>query len=225
MDSWGTVVWVVARAGGWTAYLLLTLSVVVGLALRQRWQSGRWPRLINSEVHNYVTLLATIFVGVHVLAVWIDPFTRFSLNEVLIPFISHYSSLWMGLGIVGLYLAIAVGISTWVRPLIGYTLWQRLHVLTLLTYGLVTLHGIALGTDSRGWWAILLYATSILIVIILLVSRLLTALPSSTRAHPVIVGVVLAALFVTTIWAILGPLQPSWSPSNGTTRPVATAAP
>jgi cytochrome b561 len=86
---WQTVTWDVARAGGFTAYVLLTLAVVAGLALSTKLQSpSRWPRLLNSELHNFLTLLSTIFVGVHVLAVWVDPFTHFGWNEVFIPFVS-----------------------------------------------------------------------------------------------------------------------------------------
>src|SRR5260370_6864525 len=88
---WETVTWDVARAGGFTAYILLTLAVVVGLALSTQFQSpSRWPRLINSELHNFLTLLSTLFLGVHVLAVIADPFTHFGLNELLIPLPSHY---------------------------------------------------------------------------------------------------------------------------------------
>src|SRR2546426_653761 len=93
---WQTVSWDVARAGGFTAYVLLTLSVVVGLALSTRLQSpSRWPRLLNSELHNFLTLLSTIFLGVHVLAVVVDPFTHFGWNEILIPLASHYRTVWM----------------------------------------------------------------------------------------------------------------------------------
>src|SRR5215831_19142441 len=77
MSVWEAITWDVARAGGFTAYILLTLAVALGLALTLQIQSSRWPRLINSELHNYLTLLSLVFVGVHVLAVWVDPFTRF----------------------------------------------------------------------------------------------------------------------------------------------------
>jgi hypothetical protein len=101
---WESVTWNIARAGGFTSYIMLALSVIVGLALSTQLQSPRrWPRLINSELHNFLTLLGTIFLGVHILAVWLDPFTHFGWNELLIPLASHYRPVWMALGIVGLY--------------------------------------------------------------------------------------------------------------------------
>src|SRR5258708_1212985 len=158
---WSEVIWTIARAGGFTAYLLITLSVVVGLALSIQLQSPiRWPRLINSELHNFLSLLGLIFTIVHVLAVWIDPFTSFGCSEVFIPLVSHYRTIGVALGITALYLGIAIGISTWLRPRIGYQWWRRLHVLTLLIFALVTIHGIVTGSNSNTWWAIGMYSVS-----------------------------------------------------------------
>ncbi|HKF37541.1 MAG TPA: ferric reductase-like transmembrane domain-containing protein [Ktedonobacteraceae bacterium] len=162
---WETVTWDVARAGGFTAYVLLTLAVVVGLALSTQLQSpSRWPRLINSELHNFLTLLSTIFLGVHVLAVVVDPFTHFGWTEILIPLASHYRPEWMALGIVGLYLGIAIGISTLLRKRIGYKWWRRLHVLTLGIFALAAIHGLGTGSDTQTWWALGIYLVSLVLV-------------------------------------------------------------
>jgi predicted ferric reductase len=169
---WETVTWDVARAGGFTAYVLLTLAVVVGLALSTQLQSpSRWPRLLNSELHNFLMLLSTIFLGVHVLAVVVDPFTHFGWNEILIPLASHYRAEWMALGIVGLYLGIAIGISTLLRKHIGYSWWRRLHVLTLGIFALAAIHGIGTGSDTQTWWALGIYLVSIILVGALLCRR------------------------------------------------------
>src|SRR5438874_9579392 len=186
---WETVTWDVARAGGFTAYVLLTLAVVVGLALSTQIQSpSRWPRLLNSELHNFLTLLSTIFLGVHVLAVWIDPFTHFGWKEVLIPLASHYRPVWMALGIVGLYLGIAIGISTLLRKRIGYSWWRRLHVLTLGIFALATIHGIGTGSDTQTWWALGIYLVSIALVGSLLYRRVFSSKGKRKHApaHPAI---------------------------------------
>ena len=175
---WGTVTWDVARTGGLTAYVLLMLSVIIGLVLTLQWQSPRWwPRIVNSEMHNYLSLLSLVFTVVHVLAIWIDPFTHFGWNEIFIPFVTKYQTLDMALGIVALYLGIAVGISTWLRSKIGYQWWRRFHIVTLLVYALVTIHSITIGSDTRTWWALGLYAGSSILVGVLLVIRLLKPVP------------------------------------------------
>lgn len=211
MSIWQMVTWDIARAGGFTAFGLLTLSVAIGLALTLHIQSARWPRIINSELHNFVTLLALVFTGVHVLAVWIDPFTKFGWNEVFIPFASHYRPLWMALGIVAFYTGIAIGISTWLRPYIGYTLWRRLHVLTLLLYALVVVHGIATGSDTRTMWGAAIYAGSVLLIGTLLLVRLMKPATAKDHAHPVMALVVIVVVAVGTFWALHGPMQPGWN--------------
>jgi len=230
---WQTVTWDVARAGGFTAFGLLTLSVAIGLALTLHLQSPRWPRIINSELHNFLSLLALIFTGVHILAVWIDPFTNFGWNEVFIPFVSHYRPLWMALGIVAFYIGIAIGISTWLRPHIGYNWWRRLHVFTLLLYGLVVVHGIATGSDTRTLWGAAIYAISVLLVGTLLWIRLSKPVSAKSRAHPVLAIAVVVAVAFGTIWAMVGPFQPGWNAvanggngsGSGSTSSKALAAP
>ena len=182
---WETITWNVARTGGFTAYILLTISVALGLALTMHWQTPRWPRIINNELHNFLTLLALIFTGIHVLAVTLDPFTHFGLNEILLPFVSHYRPVWMAFGIVALYLGLAIGLSTWIRPLIGYKWWRRLHVLTLLIFALVTVHGIATGSDTRTWWGAGIYAVSVLVVGSLLWLRLHKPAKAQSKRHRV----------------------------------------
>jgi hypothetical protein len=219
MSIWQTVTWNVARTGGFTAYVLLTLAVAVGLALTMQLQSpSHWPRLLNSELHNFLTLLSVVFVGVHILAVWIDPFTRFGWSEVFIPFVSHYRAIWMATGILALYLGIAIGISTWLRPLIGYTWWRRLHFMTLSVYALVTIHGIATGSDTQTWWGLAIYAGSIALVGGLLCWRLLVPVNERSRRHPVIASLVGLTILAGLIFTVAGPLRPGWNAlANGVT--------
>ena len=180
---WQSITWDIARAGGFTAYILLTLAVIVGLALSTQIQSpSRWPRLLNSELHNFLTLISTIFLVVHILATWVDPFTRFSWNEILIPLTSHYRPAWMAFGIVALYLGIAIGISTWLRPHIGYKLWRQLHVLTLGVFALATIHGLGTGSDTQTSWAMGIYLVSTILVALLLCRRLFLSKRKSKKA-------------------------------------------
>ncbi len=219
MSIWQTVTWNVARTGGFTAYILLTLAVAIGLALTMHLQSpSYWPRLINSELHNFVTLLSVVFVGIHILAVWVDPFTRFGWNEVFIPLASHYRATWMALGIIALYMGIAIGLSTWLRPMIGYAWWRRLHVLTLVVYGLVTVHGIATGSDTQTWWGLVIYGGSIALVGGLLLWRLLVPVNDRARSHPVMATLVGLVILGGLIFTLAGPLRPGWNAlANGAT--------
>lgn len=173
-NAWSSFDWTIARAGGFTALLLLTLAVASGLAMSVQWQSSsKWPRIINNALHNFLTLMSTIFVGLHILTLWIDPFTHFNWYEMFIPLTSSYRPLWTAFGIIGLYLGIAIGISTLLRSRIGYRWWRRLHVFTILIYTLVIIHGITSGSDTTTWWGYGIYTLCILTVCPFLVLRLI----------------------------------------------------
>ena len=49
--------WFVARASGAVALLLLTLSVLLGIAVGARWRTPGWPRWMSAELHRLVALL------------------------------------------------------------------------------------------------------------------------------------------------------------------------
>jgi Ferric reductase like transmembrane component len=224
MSGWNAVTWETARAGGLISYVLLTAAVSLGLVLRNRWQSTRWPRLITNELHGYVSLLALVFIAVHVSAVAIDPFTHFGLTAVLLPFASHYRPLWMGLGIVALYLLLAVWVSTRLRTRIGHRLWRQIHLLAFGVYGAATLHGLGTGSDTRTLWAVALYTTSVLLVATLLAVRLLAPSGRDARPRPLVAGAAAAVVLVAAAWAASGPLARGWSTRAGGTAHRAAAA-
>ena len=211
MSLWSSVTWDVARAGGLTAYVLLTLSVILGLLLSVRWQSTRWPRLITNDLHRYLTLLSLVFVAVHGLASLLDPFMQFSLSEILVPLMSHYRPVWMALGIVAGYLGVALWLSTELRPWIGYTTWRRLHGLTFAVYALATVHGLATGSDSRTPWALALYAGSVMVVGTLLGYRLLTPIGARGKAYPNLATLLALVIVGGALWTASGPARSGWN--------------
>ncbi len=204
-----TIAWDVARVGGILAYLLLTASVAIGIALSLGWRSPRWTRFVTSELHRFVSLVALVFTAIHTVAVAVDPFIGFTPAEVLIPMLSHYRPVWVALGIVSAYLLVAVYLSERIRPHVGYQWWRRFHYLSFVAFVLALVHGVATGSDTRAPWAILLYAGSIVLVGALLVARLLPT--EGSRRHPVVAAVCGSALVYGIVWASAGPLQPGWN--------------
>lgn len=211
MNIWGTITWDIARSGGFMSYILLTISVVIGLMLSLKWQTVQWPRMINSAMHNYITLISAIFMVVHVIAVTIDPFTKFGLNEVLIPFISHYRPTWIAYGILSLYLGIAIGISTLLRSRIGYKTWRAIHVSTILIFAMATVHGLGTGSDTQTSWAMAIYGVSTLLVGSLTILRFMRPLNAQGKAHPVLASFTALGILAGVFWASAGPARAGWN--------------
>ena len=215
MTTWSAVTWDTARAGGFAAYILLSLAVSVGLVLRNRWQTPKWPRLITNELHGYLSLLALVFIVVHVLAVLVDPFTHFGLAEVLVPLVSHYRPVWMGLGIVALYLLLAVWVSSRLRRASDTSTWRRIHVLAYGVYVAATIHGLGTGSDTRSG-----LGTDALRVQRRPrrgADRASAARPRGpgSGARPVLAALASAVIVSVAIWALVGPLAAHWGARAG----------
>ncbi len=204
-----TLTWEVARVGGMVAYVLATASVVLGLLLSLGVRSQRWPRFITNDLHRFLSVLTLIFVAIHTAAVLIDPFTAFTPAEVLVPFAAHYRPLWIALGIVSGYLAIAVWASEYVRGRIGYAWWRRFHYLAFAVFALGALHGVGTGSDTREWWGLATYGVTIGVVVFLIGWRLVRALAPGWRDAAV--GALAIVHAAAAIFILVGPAQAGWN--------------
>lgn len=204
-----TLTWEVARVGGLVAYVLLTASVALGLLLSLKVNSERWPRFITNGLHQFVTLVALVFTGIHSLAVLLDPFTGFTPAEVLVPLVAHYRPLWIAMGIAAAYLLVAVWASEYVRGWVGYAWWRRFHYLSFAVFLLGTLHGLGTGSDTAQPWALAMYGVAGGLVTLLLAWRLVSAIPG--MAGEVGVYAVGVAFLGIAAFTVFGPMQPGWN--------------
>jgi ferric reductase like protein len=147
--------------------------------------------------------------------VLVDPFTRFGLAEVLVPFVSHYRPVWMGLGIVSLYLLLAVWLTSRLRTRIGYETWRRIHVLAYGVYAAATIHGLGTGSDTRSLWAPIVYASSVAVVGGLAARRLLVPAARGQRRRPVLAAVGGGVMLLAATWAVAGPFAAHWGARAG----------
>jgi sulfoxide reductase heme-binding subunit YedZ len=146
--------WLLARAAGLTAYVLLTLSVLAGLVVKSR-PFGRALRTASvTDVHRFLTLLGLGAVAVHGLALVLDQTVRMPFAALFVPLLSGYRPAAVAVGVIAAELAALITVSFSVRRLIGARMWRRLHWATYLVFALATVHGLAAGTDV---WARPLY--------------------------------------------------------------------
>ena len=148
----GPTVWYLMRASGLAALATLAATVLIGLALRVRLWKERLERWRVYDVHLTVSVLTGVFLGTHLLLVFLDRIVPFSLADILIPLHDSYQPIWIAAGILGFYLLLVVWGSSLVRSKIGYSLWRQLHPLALLALGLVMLHALFAGTDGPQIW-------------------------------------------------------------------------
>ncbi len=174
--------WYVTRAAGVVAYLLLWLSTVWGLAVSSKIFDPLLERFFTYDTHQFLSLLAIGFSVLHVGVLLADRYLPFSLAQVLVPFVAPYRPLWVGFGVIGLYLLLLVSVTFYIRQRIGYRAFHVIHYASLLAYVGITVHGLMAGTDSPLWTSLVMYGGTALSVVFLFVYRLTIALLDSKRA-------------------------------------------
>ncbi len=140
--------WYVTRAAGIVAYLLLWFSTVLGLAVTSKFLDRLLDRMFTYDFHQFISLLSIGFVLLHVIVLLVDRYLPYTVWQVLIPFLSPYRPFWVGLGVIAFYLTLLVTITFYIRSRIGMKAFRAIHILSLLGYLGVTLHGLYAGTDA-----------------------------------------------------------------------------
>jgi methionine sulfoxide reductase heme-binding subunit len=166
-----TTLWYATRASGIVALVLLTTTMVLGLATTNRARARNWPGYAQQEIHRRISLISMVFLGIHVLTSVLDTFVHISWAAIVVPFSSSYDRVWVGVGTISLDLMAAVFISSILRTRLQPRTWRALHWLAYLCWPVALAHTFGMGTDSGESWVIALGALCVLSVGVALVWR------------------------------------------------------
>jgi sulfoxide reductase heme-binding subunit YedZ len=167
-----TSLWYVTRASGITALVLLTLTMVLGITTTTRARARNWPGFAHQEIHRRFSMIAVVFLGIHVLTSVLDTFVNISWAAVVIPFTSSYARFWVGVGAVSLDLMIAVFLTSLLRARIRPGTWRAIHWLAYLCWPVALAHTFGMGTDAGESWVIVLGVVCVAVVGVALAWRL-----------------------------------------------------
>ncbi|MFZ0378725.1 MAG: ferric reductase-like transmembrane domain-containing protein, partial [Solirubrobacteraceae bacterium] len=210
--------WYLARGTGAVALVLLTASVVLGILGSVRFAAARWPRFAVDAVHRDISLLVIVVLAIHIITSVLDGFAPITLLDGLIPFLTPYRPLWMGLGTLAFDLLLAIAITSLVRRRLGYRTWRAVHWLAYVSWPVAVLHGLGTGSDVKQWWMLGLTVGCIVAVLVAVWTRIAhvsgehAGLRAPATALAVITPVGLA------IFTLAGPLQNGWARRAGTPK-------
>jgi hypothetical protein len=158
--------WYVARSTGLVGWALLTASVLWGLAISTKATVGgrRLRPAWMLDMHRTLGGLAVVFTGVHVLALAADSTVHFDLVSILVPFASTWHPAAVAWGVVGLYLLLAVELTSLARVHLPRRVWRRVHVASFPLFAVATIHGVTAGTDGRSTLFVLAATGAVLAV-------------------------------------------------------------
>jgi predicted ferric reductase len=211
-----TPLWYATRATGLVALVLLTASMALGLLSSVRYQRPGWPRFVTEGLHRNLTLLALVFTCIHVATTLADSYAPIRVQDVVIPFISAYRPLWLGLGAIAFDLLLALIITSLLRTRMGYRSWRLVHWTSYLCWPVAVLHGLGTGTDTTVTWVLGLTLACVAVIAGLVAWRLAYGWPSHAAARLLGALTLVLTLVAGGAWLAAGPLKPDWALRSGT---------
>lgn len=219
------VLWYLTRGLGVGALLLLTASIALGVLTTAGWRSPRWPRFATAGLHRNLTLLAICIVVLHVVTTVLDGYTPILLTDALVPFVSAYRPVWLGLGAIAFDLLLALVATSLLRARIGYRAWRWVHWLAYASWPVALVHALGTGSDARFAWMQLVGVLCVAVVVLAVLARFGSKadLPKAVRIAGAAAALVVPA--AVGVWYESGPAQHGWARRAGTPVKAIAAAP
>jgi len=144
-----TALWYASRATGVVSLVLLSAVMIIGILVNRQGRLPGLPRFAVLGLHRNLSLLAVAFVAVHVLTAVADSYVSISLAAAVIPFVSAYEPLWLGLGAVSLDLMVAIIVTSLLRRHLGRRTWRAVHWLAYASWPVAVVHSVFSSTDLQ----------------------------------------------------------------------------
>jgi predicted ferric reductase len=208
--------WYLTRSTGAVALALLTLALVLGVVDVRRWSSETWPRFVVDSLHRNVSLLALVFLGLHILTAVLDSFAPISLVDAVIPFTGSYRPFWLGLGALSFDLIVAVILTSLLRRQMGHATWRAVHWLTYASWPIALLHSFGTGSDVKSGWMLALSIGCLLLVVAAVLVRIAAGWPAQLARRSAALGGAAVFTLGLILWLPGGPLGKEWARRSGT---------
>ena len=214
--------WYLNRASGLVLLVVLTVTLVLGVLAAGRSTPPWWPRFATAALHANLAGVSVALLAAHVVTALVDGFVDIEPVDAVVPFLSSYRPLWLGLGTLASSLLVAAVVTAAGRGLLAPTLWRRAHLLVYPAWPLAVLHGLGTGSDTTRRPVLLLTFAAVLAVVLAVVARL-SVLERPPAARLALRLLALAVPIGLGLWlgSPEGPLQPGWDERAGSS-PVTT---
>ena len=79
----------------------------------------------------------------------LDSYTNFGVTDVLVPFTGSWHPVAVAWGIVGMYLLVAIEVTSLLRHRMSKRAWHAVHLLSYFLFATTTVHMLTAGTDAK----------------------------------------------------------------------------
>lgn len=144
----GEIWWYLSRASGIIAWLMLTATVLWGIASSVDLFPRRRRMAWLVDLHRWLGGLTAAFVALHLVALVADSYVHFGLTDLFVPFASDWKPLPVALGVVAMWGLVAVQATSLAMRRLRRRTWHAIHVAGYAVFVLGSFHGITAGTDA-----------------------------------------------------------------------------
>jgi methionine sulfoxide reductase heme-binding subunit len=208
--------WYLSRGCGLVVLVLLTLTLALGLVTTVRWRTPHWPRFATADLHRNLSLLAVVFLAVHVASAVLDTYTSIKIVDAFVPFVGTYRPLWLGLGALALDLMLALIITSLLRGRIGPRTWRAIHATAYAMWPVAMLHAVGTGSDVHALWVLALYVLCAALVLAAFVWRMVANAPRQRGLRAAGIGGGILVPLLLAGFTVSGPLATGWAKRAGT---------
>ena len=142
------IYWYLSRSTGIVAWIMLTASVLWGIVLATdlfpRWRRNAWLL----AMHRWLASLTLFFVAGHLATLLLDSYAQFHPRDFVVPFASDWRPTAIAVGVVALWLLVAVEVTALAMKTLSRSWWRNVHIAGYFVFWAVSIHGALAGTDT-----------------------------------------------------------------------------
>lgn len=172
--------WYLTRSSGIVAWLTLTASVIWGVLLSTKaFPNQRRPAWLLA-LHRWLAGMTMSFLAIHLGALVADSYESFDLADLAIPYASDWKPGAVALGVLGMWLLVAVQVTSVAVRRLPRRAWRAVHLTSYVAFWTTSMHAAFAGTDTSSWLYRSGMVASVIAVAWALPYRLVNRRPSRT---------------------------------------------
>lgn len=140
--------WYLTRASGIVAWLMLTATVTWGIVLSSGAFANRRRPVWLLELHRWLAGLMLCFLAIHLLALLVDGYLSFDPVELVVPYATDWRPGAVALGIVAMWLLVAVQVTSFAMRRLPRRVWRAVHLSSYVAFWLTGMHAAYTGSDA-----------------------------------------------------------------------------
>lgn len=141
--------WYTSRATGIVALVLFTAVVALGTSVTTRVGGNRVGRFEFNELHRSLSIVAMVFLALHVVTTVVDTYAPTGWLSAIVPFASRYDRVGVAMGAIALDLMLAVWFTSMVKARVKPQSWRFIHWFSWVAYLSALAHSYLSGADTR----------------------------------------------------------------------------